>query len=160
MSKFLAWLVVGVLAFAAATAVPAATQFVTVARSAQLTLEASAGQQGATLRLLPRTQGTATTATGITDISVSLDGASEPIRLQPDGSWFVPLPSALAAHGGKLDVYVLHGGIREVLSGTLAPAPGSVGGGPLGVVHKQLAWWVLNIVVVLIGVLALSRRMS
>ena len=148
----------GALACAAATALLAAPQFLTLARSAQLTLEASAGQQGATLRLLPRAQGA---ATDITDVSVSLDGTSEPVRVQPDGSWFVPLPSALAAHGGKLDVYVVHHGIREVLSGTLPPAPGGTArGSPLGVVHKQLAWWVLNIVVVLIAVIALSRRMS
>jgi len=27
-------------------------------------------------------------------------------------------------------------------------------------VHKQMAWWVLNVVIVLIGVIAISRRMS
>jgi hypothetical protein len=26
--------------------------------------------------------------------------------------------------------------------------------------HKQMAWWVLNVVIVLIGVIAISRRMS
>jgi hypothetical protein len=158
VSKFPAWLAVGALACAATTAVLAAPQFVTVAHSAQLTLEASASQQGATLRLRSRTPGA---APGITDVSVTLDGASEPVKAQPDGSWFMPLPAARAAHGGKLDVYVLHDGIREVLSGTLSPATGATAGGsPLGIVHKQLAWWVLNIVIVLIGVLALSRRMS
>jgi hypothetical protein len=158
VSKFLAWLTVGALACAATTAVPAAAQFVTVAHSAQLTLEASATPAGATLRLRPRA---GDAAPRITDVSVSLDGTNEPVKARPDGSWFVPLPAALAAHGGKLDVYVLHDGFREVLSGTLAGASGAtVGGGPLGIVHKQLAWWVLNIVIVLIGVLALSRRMS
>ena len=136
----------------------AATPFVTVAHSAQLTLETSAGPQGATLRLVPRAQGA---AAGITEVSVSLDGTREPVRLQADGAWFVPLPTALAAHGGKLDVYVVHDGIREVLSGTLVPAASATtGGGPLRAIHKQLAWWVLNIVVVLVAVIALSRRMS
>ena len=158
MSKFLAWLAVGALACAATTAVLATAQFVTVARSAQLTLEASGAQEGVTLRLLPRTPGA---APDITEVSVSLDGASAPVKAQADGSWFVPLASARAAQGGKLDVYVVHGGIREVLSGTLSAATGgAVGGGALGIVHKQVAWWVLNLVVVLIGVLALSRRMS
>jgi len=158
VSKSLAWLAVSALACAATTAVRAAPQFVTVAHSAQLTLEASAGQDGVTLRLRPRT---ADAAPRITEVSVSLDGTNEPVKAQADGSWFVPLPAALAAHGGKLDVYVLHDDIREVLSGTLAAASGAAaGGGPLRIVHKQLAWWVLNIGVVLIGVLALSRRMS
>ena len=136
----------------------AAAQFATVARSAQLTLEVSAGQEGATLQLLPRTQGA---ATHISAVSVALDGTREPVRMQGDGSWFVPLPPGRAAHGGKLDVYVVHDGIREVLSGPLSPAAGGTAGpGALRVVHKQLAWWVLNIVVVLVGVIALSRRLS
>jgi hypothetical protein len=156
--KFPAWLAVGALACAATTAVRAAPQFVTVAHSAQLTLEASVSPQGATLRLRPRTAGAAPL---ITEVSVSLDGASEPVKAQADGSWFVPLPAPRAAHDGRLDVYVVHDGIREVLSGTLSAAPGAAAGGsPLGIVHKQLAWWVLNIVIVLIGVVALSRRMS
>lgn len=158
MSKVLAWLAVCALACTAAAAVPAAPQFVTVAHSAQLTLESTSGREGVTLRLRPRTPGE---ETHITDVSVSLDGTSEPVRVQADGSWFVSLPAERAAHGGKLDVFIVHDGIREVLSGSVPPAPGATaGGGALSVVHKQLAWWVLNIVVVLIGVLALSRRMS
>ena len=158
MSKIPAWLAVCALACTAATAVPAAPQFVTVAHSAQLTLEATTAREGVTLRLLPRTPGA---TTRITEVSASLDGTGGPVRIQADGSWFVSLPAEHAAHGGKLDVFIVHDGIREVLSGTLPPAPGATaGGGALSLVHKQFAWWVLNIVVVLIGVLALSRRMS
>lgn len=169
MSNLPAWLAAGALACAAAGAVPAATHFVTVAHSAQLTLDAGPVHDGALLRL--RTS-SGSAAPGITDVSVSLAGVSEPARQQPDGTWFLAIPPARAAQGGTLEVYVTHDGIREVLSGALPPAPASAAPGPaapaaaagrvggLFGAHKQLAWWVLNITIVLIGVLAVSRRMS
>jgi len=58
---------------------------------------------------------------------------------------------------------VAHDGIREVLDGTVAAAaaaPAAAGGGGLLRDHKQLAWWILNIAIVLIAVMAISRRMS
>ena len=105
-------------------------------------------------------------ALSVTDVSVSLDGVSAPARRQADGSWFVPLPPAPVARDGKLDVFVLHDGIREVLSGRIAPPPAgsadSGRGSGSGVLreHKQLAWWILNIAIVLIAAIAISRRMS
>ena len=68
--------------------------------------------------------------------------------------------------GGKLEVLVTHDGIQEVLSATLPPSAtsgGTADAGHTGSVlrdHKQLAWWVLNITVVLIAALAISRRTS
>ena len=58
-----------------------------------------------------------------------------------------------------------HDGIREVLSGTLPPTAtggAAANAGRTGVLgaHKQLAWWILNITVVLIAALAISRRAS
>jgi len=78
--------------------------------------------------------------------------------------------------GDGLEVVVAHDGIREVLSarflapGTTAGA-GASGSSSSGAVnsrgaaslwrdHKQMAWWVLNITVVLIAAIAISRRMS
>lgn len=54
-----------------------------------------------------------------------------------------------------------HDGIREVLSGPLPAALGAPAA-PAGLFgnHKQMVWWVLNIAIVLIAVMALSRRMS
>ena len=153
---------------ASAPSVTAPGPFAPIAHSAQLTLDARAEREGVKLRL--RASGAAAAAAAsIAGVSVSLDGVSGTARPQADGSWFVLLPPAHLARGGRLDVYVLHDGIREVLSGTLpasAAASTSVsdarrgsGSGLLGA-HKQLAWWVLNIVIVLIGVIAVSRRMS
>jgi hypothetical protein len=174
VSNVPAWLAAGLLACAAAVTVMAA-QFVTVARSAQITLEAAVTPQGVTLRLLPAVAGT---APHVTSVSVALGDTSEPARPQADGSWLVPLPPPQAARDGKLEVFVSHDGIREVLSGPLPtwtaasstastaasaaarPAATTGHGSGLFGAHKQLAWWVLNITIVLIGVLAVSRRMS
>jgi hypothetical protein len=158
VSSFSAWLAAGALAGAAAAAATPA-QFLPIAQSAQLALEGRAAPAGVTLRLRATVPGA---AVSVTDVSVSLDGLSATARRQADGSWFVPLAPARLARGGKLDVFVLHDGIREVLSGTLpAPPAGSSGSGK-GVLgqHKQLAWWILNIAVVLVAAIAISRRMS
>jgi hypothetical protein len=57
-----------------------------------------------------------------------------------------------------VDVTVAHDGIREILSGKVSLAE-ATGGSLLGD-HKQMAWWVLNIVIVLIAAMAFSRKKS
>jgi len=172
----------GALAAAlAGLAAPTAPELQPIAESAQLQLVGSVSATDLTLRVLPAASGAALV---VTELSVSFDGVAAPAAHQPDGSWLVPLPPA---RHGRLDVFVLHDGIREVLSGTL-PASGAAssatGAGPVGPGanagaaggsgagksatataaarrdYKQLAWWVLNIAVVLIAVIAISRRMS
>ena len=143
----------------------AAARFLPIAQSAQLTLEGSTAPAGLTLRLRATVPGA---AVSVTDVSVSLDGVSTPARRQADGSWLVPLRPARTARDGKLDVLVVHDGIREVLSSRIAPPPagssgsdsGSGSGSGMLREHKQLAWWILNIAIVLIAAIAISRRMS
>jgi len=119
-------------------------------------------------------------------VTVSVAGRNAPATASADGSWFAPLPTAVGA-GDTLEVVVAHDGIRELLSARFA-APGArdAGGGaaaadtsgaarsrasPSGAAtaggvaslwrdHKQMAWWILNITVVLIATIAISRRMS
>jgi hypothetical protein len=83
-----------------------------------------------------------------------------------DGSWFVPLSKAALAHD-RLEVVVAHDGIREVLGGRITVTGESSGGarnagGTASVLrdHKQMAWWILNIAIVLIAAIAISRRLS
>jgi len=74
----------------------------------------------------------------------------------------VPLPAPAA--GGQLEVAVTHDGIRELLSGKLpaahagAAAP-AAGTGATGV-HKQIVWWILNVLIVFVAAIAISRRTS
>ena len=50
-----------------------------------------------------------------------------------------------------------HDGIREIVAGKVAVAEGVSADGLLRD-HKQVAWWILNIVIVLVAAIALSRR--
>jgi hypothetical protein len=159
MSGLSAWLAAG--AFACAAPLLAAAELSPIAHSAHITVEGSVSASGLTLRVRPTSPGGALT---VSDVAVAVDGTSERAVPQPDGTWLAPLPRGAGA--GRLDVFVVHDGLREVLSGRIgappagapatrtAPKPGLLGA------HKQMAWWILNVVVVLIGVLAISRRMS
>jgi len=99
-------------------------------------------------------------------LQVAVDRRSVAAIARPDGTWGVPLKDLPAKSPGKVQIVVAHDGLREVLDGQLpagsasAPAAGRPGGLASALVHKQMAWWVLNVVIVLIGVIAISRRMS
>jgi hypothetical protein len=58
-----------------------------------------------------------------------------------------------------VQMVVGHDGIRELLDGQLPPPPEGITRGLLGS-HNQLWWRVINLGVLFIGVLALSRRKS
>ncbi len=148
----------------AAGAAAADTPTLTITPSAQVTLAGSATPAGLTLRARPTSAG----PLSISAMSITLDGASAPATRQGDGSWYAPLPPPTAPGKGapapgKLEILVVHDGIREVLNGTLHSAPvgatAPAGGGLLHD-HKQLSWWILNIAIVLIAAIAISRRTS
>ncbi len=149
-----------------------------LAHSALLTLEGAVVADGLILRV--RSNAGATPVT-VSDLSVALEGNAVAVAPGADGSWRVALPPRMGASEGTLDVTVTHDGIRELLHATIpwpkaappaptplataaavapdtsaAPAPGA---GSTGV-HRQIVWWILNIGIVLIAALALSRRRS
>jgi|HubBroStandDraft_1064217.scaffolds.fasta_scaffold04686_3 hypothetical protein len=134
--------------------------FAALAQSAQVLIESAHGAQGLTLRLTRTTGGT---ALPVSELSATLDGKSLAVSRHADGTWQLQLPQGAAAAPGNLQLLVGHDGIRELLSAS--PAPGAA---PAAAVteaapaaqHKQLWWWVLNIGIVLVAVLAISRRMS
>jgi hypothetical protein len=89
-------------------------------------------------------------------VTATLDGRSVPLAAQPDGSYLL---STSGQTGGAhaLGVVVSHDGIRELLTGTVSvPQQGNILESIEG--HGMSAWWVLNIVVVLIAVVIISRR--
>jgi hypothetical protein len=134
-----------------------------LAHSALITLEAAPATGGLTLRVK---RATGQAALVVNDLSVTIDGKSEPATARPDGSWFVARPAGTQDAGKSIDVTVGHDGIHEVLSGRLAPATGGAGPAGSGAVavvsssHKQIFWWILNIAIVAIAAIAISRRMS
>ena len=161
VSKPAAWL--SLLVLACGVHAQAAITGEPIAHSAQLTVEGSAGATGVTLRVRPAVRAGAPVVTGVTGVSVSFEGRTQIAERRADGSWFVPLPRSLPP-GAAFDVLVTHDGIREVLSAK-APAPvsgSSAAGGAAGMLqsHKQVAWWILNIGIVLVAAIAISRRLS
>ncbi|HVN46078.1 MAG TPA: hypothetical protein VMT66_12695 [Steroidobacteraceae bacterium] len=142
---------------------PVAPAFVPFAHSALLAVDAAAVAGGLLLRVR-RAGGESPPV--VQDVAVTIDGVTTAATLRPDGGWFCALPSGSPQAGKTIAVTVGHDGIREVLDGRLpGPAaasrpssPGATSG--MSSSRKQLLWWVLNIAVVLIAAIAISRRTS
>ena len=146
----------------AALAQPAAPLPAPLAHSALLAVDAAPAAGGLTLRVR---RATGETPLEVSDVAVTIDGRSEPATLRTDGTWFVARPAGAQDAGKTLEVTVGHDGIHEVLRGRLAAAasaPGSATSGAASALrnssHKQIAWWILNIVIVLIAAIAISWR--
>lgn len=146
---------------------PAATPLTLRARSPLVTLDAAAEPAGVTLHLRHSAD---QTPLRTADLTVSVEGREEPATGHGDGSWSVPLARPVAA-GERLEVVVAHDGIREILSGRFAAPSLAIPASPPGAspagrlesfwrAHKQTAWWILNVAIVLIAAIAISRRMS
>jgi len=149
-------------ALGAALAQPAAPP--PLAHSALLAIDAVPVTGGLALRVRRETGATPLV---VSDLAVTIDGKSEAATARSDGSWFVPRAAGAQDAGKTIDVTVGHDGIHEVLRGRLAAAasaPGSATSGAASALrnssHKQIAWWILNIVIVLIAAIAISRRMG
>jgi hypothetical protein len=127
-----------------------------IAKSAQLAVEAIPENDNLTLHIRRATDQSALISD---DVKATIDGKAEPVTRQSDGSYLISAAELRGDVPHDIELVVGHDGIHELLSGQLSlPASGSAGG-LLGD-HKQIAWWILNIVVVLIAVIAISRRKS
>jgi hypothetical protein len=125
-----------------------------VAHSALLTLTAVPADHALSLQVARLSDHRLIVGSG--SVTATLDGHSVPVTAQPDGSYLI---STRNQSGGdhSLGVVVSHDGIRELLTGTVTvPQRRSA----LDVIqgHGMFAWWVLNIAVVLIAVIVISRR--
>lgn len=162
-TRVLAALAVSVLTAAgpARAAAPADERFMPLAHSAQVSVDAAAlAPDTLTLRIRRRADQAALTAA---QVEVAAQGRSLAVTANTDGTWSVAMKDLAGKPLGKLELVVSHDGIRELLSGTLAPpAPVTATRAAAGLLgnHKQLAWWILNIAIVLIAAIAISRRMS
>ena len=127
---------------------------VIVARSALLTVTVTPSDDALALQVLRLADHQLIVGTG--KVTVTLDGHALPVTAQPNG---VYLASTRDQSGGAhtLDVVVSHDGIRELLTGTVA-LPSRTSTLDFLQSHGMSAWWVLNIAVVLIAVLVISRR--
>ena len=125
-----------------------------VASSALLTLTVTPADHALSLQV-SRTSDHRLIA-GPGNVTATLDGHSVLLAARPDGAYLL---STAGEVGGThaLGVIVSHDGIRELLTGTVSlPQQRNLLESLQG--HGMSAWWVLNIVVVLIAVIIISRR--
>ena len=155
--------------FASAQA-PAGAAYTPIAHSALVTVEGAMTAQTLSLRVRRAPDQQPLTGAGL---SVTIDGHGLPGKERRDGTWALALPELPASAPGKIEIVVAHDGVREVLEGQLprsgtppaaaadrAAARDNGGGFLATLMHKQASWWILNVLIVLIGVIAVSRRMS
>ena len=131
-----------------------------IARSALLAVEGTAADDELQLKILHASNGTPVESG---DVTVTVDGKTETVTRVSPGIYAVPV-NELRGDGSNdaakdIDIVVAHDGIREILSSKVAVAQAPSAGGLLGD-HKQFAWWILNIVIVLIAGIAITRRKS
>lgn len=142
-------------------AAPADEHFLPLAHSAQLTVDAAMlAPDALTLRI--RHTADQSALAPASQIEARAQGRRLGVTANPDGTWSVALKELGGKPPGTLDLVIGHDGIRELLSGTLTPPAAGAAGAAASLVrdHKQLAWWILNIAIVLIAAIAISRRMS
>ena len=146
----------------AALAQPAAPPLAPLAHSALLAVDAAPAAGGLTLRVR---RATGETLLQVSDVAVTIAGQSERATLRSDGTWFVARPGGaqMPVRRSRSPSDTTVSTKSSVVDSPWPRAPGSGTSGAasaLGSTHKQLAWWILNIVIVLIAAIAISRRMS
>jgi hypothetical protein len=140
---------------------PVDARFAPFAHSALVSVEAATLAPDTLTLRIRRTAGE--TALAAVQVEATAQSRTLPVTANTDGTWTVALKDAGDKPSGKLDLVISHDGIRELLTGTLiAPAAGTATASAAGLLrdHKQMAWWILNIAIVLIAAIAISRRMS
>ena len=127
-----------------------------IAHSALLSVEGTA--MGDTLRISIRRAGDQSLISS-DDVTVSVDGKNQSVTHDTSGAYELPINDLRGDGARDVDVTVGHDGIREIVSGKVSVAEGT-SASSLWSDHKQIAWWILNIVIVLIAATAFSRRKS
>ena len=154
-ATLMAVLLVGEARATAPAPIPAAG--VPVAHSALLTLDATSTDQGLALHI--KHAGNQIPIDG-RDVTVSVDGKNVPVTAEPEGTFLLSSKDLDDGDAPRqIDVTVAHDGIREILTGKIT-LPKTGGAADLLSSHKQMAWWILNIAIVLVAVTMFSRRGS
>jgi len=126
-----------------------------IAHSALLSVDGTA--TGDTLRLTVRRVGDKGPVSS-DDVTVTVDGRNEFVTRAAAGVYEVPVNDLRGGEPARdIEMIVAHDGIREILSGKAILEENRSAGSLLSD-HKQVAWWLLNIAIVLVAAIALSRR--
>lgn len=145
------------LVASAADPPPTPAPTIPIAHSALLTINGTFSSSGLVLHILHAANQVPIDGR---DVTVTVDGKNQPLTVQQQVGDFL-LPTKDLSDGPQtLDITVAHDGIREILTGKVALPKSVFGSGMLDSGHKQMLWWVLNIGIVLVAVLAFSKRSS
>jgi hypothetical protein len=125
-----------------------------IAHSALLSVEGTA--TGDTLRIRIR-RASDQSLISSDDVTVAVDGKTQSVTHDTSGAYELPINDLRGDGARDVDVTVGHDGIREIVSGKVSVAEATSVSSLWGD-HKQIAWWILNIVIVLIAATAFSRR--
>jgi len=125
-----------------------------IARSALLSVEATSAADS--LRLSIRRMGDKSLVSS-DDVTVTVDGRNESVTRESGGVYEVPINDLRGDGARDVEIIVAHDGIREILAGKVTVIEGASANSLLRD-HKQVAWWILNIAIVLVAAIALSRR--
>ena len=134
---------------------PAPPAVIPVAHSALLIIDATTTDSGVALHIKHASNQIPIDGQNVT---VSVDGKEHPVTPQPEGTFLLSTKDLPGDGERQLDIVVAHDGIREILTGKITLPKTSSAATDLWHDHKQMAWWILNIAVVLIAVLAFSNR--
>jgi hypothetical protein len=124
-----------------------------IARSALLTIEGTATADALQLSIRRVSDKSLISSD---DVTVSVDGKNQSVTHEKGGFYELPINDLRGDSARDVDVTVAHDGIREIVSGKVSVAEAS--STSLWRDHKQVAWWILNIVIILIAATAVSRR--
>jgi len=128
-----------------------------VAHSALLTIDAT--RKDGTLELHIKHAGNAIPIDG-QNVTVSVDGKNQPVTPASDGTFALSTKDLSGDGERQLDIIVGHDGIREILTGKVTLPKASSLTSDLWHDHQQMAWWILNVGIILVAVMAFSRRSS
>ena len=124
-----------------------------IARSALLTVEGTATTDALQLSIRRVSDKSLISSD---DVTVSVDGKNQSVTHEKGGFYELPVNDLRGDSARDVDITVAHDGIREIVSGKVSVAEAS--STSLWRDHKQVAWWILNIVIILIAATAVSRR--
>jgi hypothetical protein len=127
-----------------------------IGRSALLTIEGTATADALQLSIRRMSDQSLVSSD---DVTVSVDGKNQSVTHAKGGVYELPINDLRGDGARDVDVTVAHDGIREIVSGKVSVAEASSTQSLLRD-HKQVAWWILNIVIILIAATAISRRKS
>ncbi len=136
---------------------PAETPRIEIGRSSQVIVDIQPADDVALLRFRHTSD---QSLVDTKDVTATVDDKPQTVKLRPDGYYTMPMDDLQGTGDRMVELIFTHDGFREVVTGKVPAIDKQNSAVSLLGDHKQLAWWILNAAILLVGVLALSRKKS